>query len=147
MARPRRAVATLCWCLALSSGLIACDNQETSTPPGGTGSPTPAVCQTLDDLGSSVEDLQDVEIGENALSAVRDELSDIQAELGQLSEDASGEYSGEIDAVRSAADSLESSVEAATASPSSASLAAVADDVRSLGSAFGNLSEALGDTC
>jgi hypothetical protein len=52
-----------------------------------------------------------------------------------------------VDAVQSAASSLESSIEAAAKSPTAKTLAAVGDDVRAVGSSFSALGDALATTC
>lgn len=147
MTSSRGTNATLLCLVVLGAGLTACDDQETTTQPEATSSPTPAVCQSVDALRASVDDLQSAEIGENALTVLQEELSDVQNELDTISEEASGDYTTEVDGMRSAADSLGSSLEDASSSPSASTWATVAQDIGALGSAFGDLSEAVADTC
>jgi hypothetical protein len=87
------------------------------------------------------------EVGAGALDTITTELATIQSTLRELGTDASEQYAPEVDAVRSEVSDLRASVVAATADPTSASLAAVRDDVRALGTAVGNLGDAIAATC
>ncbi len=98
-------------------------------------------------MKASVDKLKQVKIGENGLSTLSTELTNIQSEVQQLRKDAPAQYSTETDAVKSAAGSLESSIQAASAAPSAASLGAVAADVKAVGSAVQVLSDAVSGTC
>jgi hypothetical protein len=137
-------VILLCGLVVL--GLPGCD-EDTTSGPGATGSPTPAVCEDLDALSSSVDDLQALELGEGALDGLRDELAQIRSELDGLSSDTSDEYADETAAVRRSVDALGSSLDAAAEAPSATAWATVADDLREVGSAVGDLGDAVGDTC
>lgn len=146
--KTRRHVTRAVLCLALlAAALTACADQQTATKPAHTGTPTPAVCQHLDALRASMKKLQEVKIGENALAALSAELNTMQSELKQLPASASSQYSTEVKAVKTAAAALDSSIKAATTSPSPAAIAAVGDDVGALGAAMRTLSDAVGDTC
>lgn len=143
----RIAVNVLCL-LVVASGVSACgDDEDSSSSSTPSSSPTPAVCQDLDALGTSIDRIKEAKIGEDALPVLSEELRTIETELKQLRADADAEYWSEVDAVKSAASSLESSIAAAAASPTAATLAAVGDDVRAVGSTFNNLTDALTTTC
>jgi hypothetical protein len=144
MTRTVRVTVSLIWLLLLGSGLVGCGGDETSTQ---TNEPTPAICQDVDALQQSVADLQDIEIGEGALSELGTQLDTIRGDVGPIRRDAGDEHATETEAVSTAADSLGSSIDAAVASPSATTLAAVADGVRALAAAVRSLGDALGDTC
>jgi hypothetical protein len=144
MTRTFRAFVSLVLLLALGSGLAACGGDE--TPPEA-GSPTPEICQDVEALQESVQELQDIEIGEDALAELGTQLDTIRGDIGQIRRDAGDENATEVEAVSTAGDSLESSIDAAVASPSATTLTAVGDSVRALASAVRNLGDALGDTC
>lgn len=108
---------------------------------------TPDVCEDVDALQESADNLRNVEVGAGALDTITTELATIQSTLRELGTDASEQYAPEVDAVRSEVSDLRASVVAATADPSSTSLAAVRDDVRALGTAVGNLGDAIAETC
>ncbi|HSJ22612.1 MAG TPA: hypothetical protein VK964_18760 [Nocardioidaceae bacterium] len=139
-----RVTVSLIWLLLLGSGLVGCGGDETSPQ---TSEPTPAICQDIDALQQSVADLQDIEIGEDALADLGTQLDTIRGDVGQIRRDTGDENAAEVEAVGTTADSLESSIDAAVASPSAATLTAVGDSVRALASAARNLGDALEDTC
>jgi hypothetical protein len=148
MASVRRTTVSLLCLLVVGSGVSACgDDESSSSSSTPTSSPTPAVCQDLDAVGASVEKIKQAKLGEDALPVLSDELKSIETELKQLRADADAEYWTEVDAVQSAASSLESSIAAAADSPTAKSLAAVGDDVRAVGSSFSALGDALATTC
>lgn len=130
----------------LCAGLTACDDQ-TTTAPEATSSPAPAVCEAVDALRASIDDLRSADLGENALETLRNELADVQDELDKISDEPSNDYAVEVDAVRAAATELDTSLEEASVSPSASAWATVATDVEALGSAFGDLGEAVADSC
>ena len=134
MTRTRCAALTLV-VLGVTSGLTACVADE------------PAVCDDVDAMNATMDDLRDVEIGENALSVLSTELSELKSEADTLVEDASEEYATEIDAVRSGLTSLESDLEAAVEQPTAASLAEVSEGVQGLGASVDGLVDAVQETC
>jgi hypothetical protein len=120
--------------LGLGTGLVACGGQ-------------PAVCDDLDALRTSVKDLQNVDIGNDALSTLTTDLQKIQADLKQLGQDASDQYSTQIDAVQKQASALGTSLQTATTDPSATSLTEVSTDVKAVGSAVSDLGNAMSGTC
>ena len=135
MTRSRRVAASLCLILTLGSGVAAC------------GDDSDALCDDVDALRNSMAELQDTEIERGALSVLADEVRAIQADVQQVAEDAAAEYSSEVEALRSRATALGSSIETAAADPSVATVTQVRDDVNALGSAVTALSDAVADTC
>lgn len=105
------------------------------------------MCEDVDALRTSVQNLQDVQIGEDALSALSTDLQQIESELGQLRQDASEEYSTEIDAVQADTDALRDSLQTAGAEPSATSFSEVAGDVQAVVSSMTDLDNTVNETC
>jgi hypothetical protein len=145
MTRTRRVLVSLVCLLALGSGAVACGGDD-ETPTEG-GAPTPEICQDVDALRDSVQELQNIEIGEDTLSELGTQMDTIRGDIGQIRRNAGDEYAAETDALDTATESVGSSIEAAVESPSATTLAAIADSIRALGAAVNNLGDSLGDTC
>jgi hypothetical protein len=144
MTRTFRVLVSMVCLLVLGSALAACGGEDTPTE---AGSPTPEICQDVDALRESVQELQNIEIGEGALSELGTQLDTIRGDVGQIRRNSGDEYAAETDALDTATESLGSSIEAAVEAPSATTLAAVGDSVRALASAVRNLGDAVGDTC
>lgn len=134
MTRARRTTAALSCLLALAAGLTACGD-------------SPAVCDDVDALRASVDNLQSANLGENGLDAITTELQTMRSELDQLSEDAQDEYAEQISQVRSRATELREGVETTAEAPSAAGLADVRGDLGALGTAVQELGSAVADSC
>ncbi len=134
MTLTRRTAASLFCLLVLSPGITACSGQN-------------AVCDDLDSINASIQNIKTAKIGENGLSVVKTELSKIGSELKQLRADASAQYSSQINQVESRASALRSSIAAAAADPSSATLTGVSADVQAFRAAVGDLSDAVSGSC
>lgn len=134
MTRARRTTAALSCLLALAAGLTACGD-------------SPAVCDDVDALRASVDNLQSANLGENGLDAITTELQTMRSELDQLSEDAQDEYSEQISQVRSRATELREGVQTTAEAPSAAGLADVRGDLSALGTAVQELGSAVADSC
>jgi hypothetical protein len=74
-------------------------------------------------------------------------LKTIQTDARQLQADASKEFADETAAVTKAGDALGVGIDQAMANPSIATLSALKPQVTALGTALGNLSDALSSTC
>lgn len=135
MIRTRRSAATLCCLLAVGAGVTACGQEQA------------AVCDEVDALRTSVDNLTKANVGENGLSVISTELENVRSELRQLGQDASAQYSEQISAVRARAADLRSSVATASTDPSADSLSAVADNARAVGAAVQDLGDAVAGTC
>lgn len=134
MTRARRTTAALSCLLALAAGLTACGD-------------SPAVCDDVDALRASVDNLQSANLGENGLDAITTELQTMRSELDQLSEDAQDEYAEQISQVRSRATELREGVQTTAEAPSAAGLADVRGDLGALGTAVQELGSAVADSC
>jgi hypothetical protein len=134
MTRARRTVASILCLAALPWGATACSGQS-------------AVCDDVDSIKASVQNLKEARIGENGLTVLQTELPKIQSALTQLRADASTQYSSEIDLVQSQARVLRSSVASASADPSMGTFAKVADGIQAVGSATRDLGDAVAGSC
>lgn len=146
----RRVLAVAAACLALGLGATACNEGEPAPGPAATESPgtgQPEVCAAMDDLRASVEDLASVPVDRNGLSALSAQLSEIREDLRRVRTSASGEYAPEVAALDSALDALQTSLQEATADPSSTTLGRVLQEVGSVGAAMRELGTAVGETC
>ena len=130
----RRVTAAAVCLLGVGSGLIACGGQ-------------PAVCDDMDALRASVNDLQNVEVGNNAVSTLTTALQKIQSDLKQLKQDGSDQYSAEIDALENQLTTLRSSLKTASTNPSAASFTEVTNGVKAVGTAVTDLGDAVSSTC
>jgi hypothetical protein len=122
-------------CVIAAALLTACSSSK------------PAVCTDAANLKTSVQDLKNVNVRENGVSAVSDQLSKIQQEFSTLKTDAKGQYSTQIDDLSKALSSLSSSVTAAKGSVNTGTLSAVAAAAGSVVSAGNNLVTAVSNTC
>jgi hypothetical protein len=107
----------------------------------------PAVCDSLDSVRASADDVMDANVSENGMSQVSAGLTALKQNLQQLGSEAKTQFESQITAVRAAADQLSTSVSAAKADPTSATLDVVRDAMTSLGDAVNSLGDAMADTC
>ena len=107
----------------------------------------PAVCADVANLKTSVQDLKNVNVRENGVSAVTDQLSKIEQQFNTLKTDAKGQYSTQIDAMSKALSGLSSSVNAAKGNVNTGTLGAVAAAAGSVVTAGNNLVTAVTNTC
>ncbi|QWZ06424.1 hypothetical protein KRR39_12540 [Nocardioides panacis] len=135
MNRTRRALASSVLLGSMTLGLSAC------------GQGSPAVCADMDQLRRSVASLKDIQLDQGALSELSSRLKTIQTDARQLQADASKEFADETAAVTKAGDALGVGIDQAMANPSIATLSALKPQVTALGTALGNLSDALSSTC
>jgi hypothetical protein len=154
MTTTHRITAAVLCVLVLGAGASACGEDDSSTSANGgtssaspTASKTPALCADITALRASADKIKAAQLGQGALATLSTELTAMGATLKQLPADASTQYSARIDAIKNAADSLETSIRTAQRSPSAATLSAVKADVQALGDAVGSLTAAVGNTC
>ena len=115
---------------------------------GGCGGDEPsAVCDDVDTLAASIADLGDVELEQGALASLQDKATQVQDDVSDLVATAEEEYAAEIDSVDQALSAVGTSLEAAVATPSGPSLAAVGADLQSLGTSMKALADAVQDSC
>ncbi|SDK27252.1 hypothetical protein SAMN05428985_103339 [Nocardioides sp. YR527] len=111
-----------------------------ATPLTGCGEDRAAVCSSVDDLQTSVDEVRDIDVSSSgALADLESGLEAIGADLSDVKSDAKAEFSSQIDDVQASYDALVASLDAAKESASAATLSAAAtalstfgDDVRTL---------------
>ena len=109
----RRSVALTIATLILGASLVAC------------GGDKPAVCDSVDNLKSSVDDVKDIDVtSSGAVSDLQSGLTSIDSDLATVKADAKAEFSSQIQAVQQSFAALKTSVDAAKAAPTAATLSA-----------------------
>jgi hypothetical protein len=106
----------------------------------------PAVCADVANLKTSVQDLKNVNVREDGVSAISDQLSKIEQQFNTLKTDAKGQYSTQIDDMSKALSGLSSSVTAAKGNVHSTTLTAVATAAKPVVTG-NNLVTAVSNTC
>jgi hypothetical protein len=122
--------------LVLGASLVACG--------GGDQAP---VCDSAENLKTSVENLKDVNVTANGLSALESQLTTIKADLRDLKDDVTSEFSAQITAIDTSYSALKASADTARSDPSVPNLAAVASAVSALGADARQLVDDVGSTC
>lgn len=133
MTRTRNAAATLCL-LVVASGLAGCSGKS-------------AVCDDVDAIKASMNNIRHAKVGENALSVISTEVTQMKSEVKKLANDAQSQYSTEIANLKTQAAAFKTSLDAAKAQPSAATLADVGAGVQKVGSAVDALVKAASNTC
>lgn len=132
----KRLVGVTVVAIALSAALVGCSEDK------------PAVCESVDTLQTSVDNLKNVDLtSSSAVSDLQTDLSTVEGDLAAVKTDATSEFSTQIDDVDSAFSSLKSSVDAAKADPSATTLAAVGEAVSAFDGAFETLNSDVQSTC
>jgi len=135
MARSARLVPTLLAIVVGASGLVAC------------GGDKPAVCDDVDALQSSVDNLKDVQVSENGVNALTSQLTQIKQDLAQLGTSAEAEFGDDVSKVETAFTSLQSSVAAAKSERTAASVSAVGTAIEGVTSSLSAMQDAVSGTC
>jgi polyhydroxyalkanoate synthesis regulator phasin len=112
----------------------------------GCGGEEAAVCEDLDNIQSSVDELRDVELGEGALDEVQRIADDLLAEAQAAQTDAEAELGDELGALQTSVQGVVSEVETAAASGVSAeSLQAISAAISATASSFQAVQDAAPD--
>ncbi len=138
------AVAAVLTAMLTVAGCGGDDDPESGQP---TVDDTPAVCASVEALQKSFDDVKNVTLDRGALPALETSLTQMQADLKQVTSDAEDEYADEVNAIEQAASSVSSSLQEAGASPSAQTLSTVAIAVQSLGTSLTALQDAIKSTC
>ncbi len=108
---------------------------------------TSPVCSDVDAVKSSASALTDVQVEKGALAELEDKFAAMKQDFAQLKSEAKSEFGSQIDAVTSASASFSASLDAAIATPTGASVAAVAAALQPLKTALADLESAVEKTC
>jgi hypothetical protein len=122
--------------MLLGAGLVGCSDDK------------PAVCSSVDDLQTSVHNLEDIDVtSSSAVSDLEGGLATIESDLATVKTDAKSEFSSQIDAVDTSYTVLRTSVEAAKANPSTDTLAVVGTAASAFDTAVDTLASDVESTC
>lgn len=130
--------------VVLVAALSGCGAGEDDPP---AAPATPAICSSVDALRSSAKAVTDVQVERGALQRLQKALGEVRTDLSTVAKDATSEYSDEVDAVEKAVSDLGSSVDAAVATPTAATVGAVGAASRALGTSLSALVDSVGSTC
>ena len=122
-------------CLLAATFVTACSSSK------------PAVCTDAANLKTSVQDLKNMNVKENGISAVSDQLSKIEQQFTTLKADAKGQYSTQISAMSTALSGLSTSITAAKSDANTTTISAVASSAHTVVTAGNNLVTAVSNTC
>jgi len=139
-------VVTAALVTGCSSSSSPSNGSTTTSTDTSTGSNS-AVCSDIANLKASIQDLKNVSITQNGLSAISDQITKIKQQLQTLKNDAKGQYDTQINDLTNALNSLSSNFDAARASPSVSTLATLASSVPAVITAGQNLVTAVSSTC
>jgi hypothetical protein len=131
---PRRAVPLMAMLVALT-GLAGCSSDQ------------PDLCTSVDSLEASVDNLKNVQLGENGLAEVETYLTQIRDDITDVTDAAKDQYGSEVDAVTDALDDIDEVRRIAKDQPSAATLRPLAEGVTALASALKALQQAVSDSC
>ena len=128
--------------LFLGALIAGCSSDDTSESEG-----PPAVCSSVEALQTSVDELQDVQVTDDGLTAVQDAVASVETDVRQVVDDATSELEPQVDQLQADVDDLRSSVDAALDAPSADTLRAVGSSISTLTDAVTGLAEDVGSTC
>ena len=135
----KRPLALALAALALGVVLVGCSDDEPETP---------AVCGSVDSLRASVDDIKNIDVtSSSAVSDLESGITAVEGDLTDVKNDASAEFSTQVDAVDTAFGSVKDSVDAAKADPTASTLGAVGDAISSFDDAFQTLTTDVQSTC
>jgi outer membrane murein-binding lipoprotein Lpp len=107
----------------------------------------PVMCDSLDAVQHTVENLRNANVSENGMAAFTAGLDQLRADVDQLLAGAEDEFKNQIDAVQSAVGQLESSVRGVREDPSAATLTIVREAYSDLRSAVEALVGSMRNAC
>jgi hypothetical protein len=135
MSIARRGPATLAVLLVSLFPITAC------------GADKPAVCSSVDDLSTSMNQLGELQLGENGRAQLESQLATVSADLAQVRADAHQQYGAQVATVTAAASNVRERFQAAKADPSQSTLRPLRAAIADLGSGVRALSDAVAGTC
>lgn len=113
----------------------------------GCSSSKPQVCTDVKNLQKSVQSLRDVSVGSNALTTLKNDLSQIRQQLVVVKNSAKQQFSPEIDKLSAAVDKASAAFDAVATSPSASNIAALTSSVAGVVDASKGLASAVSGTC
>ena len=114
----------------------------------GCGDDTPAVCNSVDNLQTSVDNIKDIDVtSSTGVEDLQSGLTTVESDLADVKTDAESEFSPQIDAVDTAFAKVKTSVDAAKADPTPKTLASVSSAVSAFNAALQTLTSDVQSTC
>lgn len=142
--RARDLTATTTICVALATLLLGgCGNDDN----GDGADNTAQVCSDVEALRTSAADLTQVTIDADTLARLQDDLTAVRDDVSTLVTDAQDAFGPEVSAVDEAVSGLTTSLEAALATPSVATLTDVRTARQTLGASITALDDAVRGSC
>lgn len=111
------------------------------------GGSAPPVCDSYDQLKTSVQNLTDVQVSVNGLTQLKSELSGVKDDLNQVLDDAQQQYSDQVNVIKLDVSTLQASYQAAQTDPSKEHLSQVGQNVTVLFTHVQDLGKAIASTC
>ena len=106
----RRMAVTGFLLVLVGTGAAGCTSSNTASSSAATGSSSSGLCDAMASLKQSAGKLQDMQLSENGVAAMRDQLAVVKTDLTQVVDEAKAGYADaaaalqkDVDAVRSAA--------------------------------------------
>jgi hypothetical protein len=120
----------------------------TAVAVGGCGqSPETIACDQVAGVRSAIEDLRNVNLGENGMVALESGLAQLKTELDTLRGEVSAAAQPQVDAMTTSVQQLRASVQNARANPTTASLSVVENALQSARASAQNLATAVAPDC
>jgi hypothetical protein len=106
-----------------------------------------STCERMDGVSAAIDNLNNVTVSGNGMVAVKDYLAQMQNQLTRMRSDVSQAAQQQVDAVKTSVQQLQTSVEDARKNPTSASLAAVRNNLQGMRAVVANLRGAVAAGC
>ena len=111
------------------------------------GSSKPDYCSDVSDLQQSVNDLKSVQLQSGALSTIQTDVQKVQSNATAVVSSAKQDFPTQTSALQSSVSTLSATINALPASPTPQQLVPLAPQIRSVGTAAQNLSNATNSAC
>ena len=112
------------------------------------GGDDPAVCGSVDNLKSSVDDVKDIDVSSSgAVSDLQSGLAGVESDLADVKADAKSEFSSQLQAVQQSLTALKTSTNAAKADPTAATLSTARAALSAFGTGVETLVSDIQSTC
>ncbi len=129
------------------SGLVALALTAAVTGCGSTTASKPAYCTNVANLKASIKALPNTNVVQNGVSALEASVNKVKTDAEAVVSSAKSEFSGETTALKTAVDTLSTTVKQATASPSVSTLALIPAQASAVVTAAKNLESAVSSKC
>ena len=107
----------------------------------------PDYCSNVSDLQQSVNDLKSIQLQSGALSTIQTDVQKVQSNATAVVSSAKQDFPTQTSALQSSVSTLSATINALPASPTPQQLVPLAPQIRSVGTAAQNLSNATNSAC